>query len=57
MLNYILQVNAFMGKETIKIEEAGVIEIKKIPRNALGNVSESCSFHSFVCHFLSFSLP
>jgi len=29
-----------MGEETIKINQAGVTEIKKIPRNALGNISQ-----------------
>jgi len=40
MLNTILQVNAYMGEETTKIDQAGVTEIKTIPRNALGNISE-----------------
>jgi hypothetical protein len=36
MLNTKLLANAFMGKETTKIDQAGVTEIKNIPRNALG---------------------
>jgi len=49
-------VNALRGKETTKIDQAGVPEIKKIPRNAPGNISE-LFLSQLLCHFLSFRLP
>jgi len=45
-----------MGKETTKIDQAGVPEIKKIPRNALGNISE-LFLSQLHLSLLSFSLP